>query len=408
MAGWLAELRRVRMPFRKKIWAALGLCAFRCKAAVTRLWKRRAAVAKADWTPSRILYFEYTRAGDLICATPFLELIRRRWPDAKITLVVYKEVTDVARGIAEVDRVITLDRDEVWRAVRQLWSMRHAPDTLVLSHSINPLVAYYLLATDAPACAGYLWSHTYSQIAGSGMTLIPARHPFGHLVEQRLDIARAIGIEVHAVPDVRFAVDRNRVGEPVAALMQEIGEKEPSRREKVAVISPGSRMAAKQWPVDHFKEMVRRLLAHSRLRVILVGGPKERETADAVRAINPDRILTLAGETNFMEFAALVEACDVVVCNDSAALHVAAALRVPCVAIFGPVEPAKVVHRSSSYETVALQGTESCLCGYDVFDERPCSHDNICLTSLTPERVVDTVMRLLGEGRDRIDAPNSD
>lgn len=379
------------MPFLKKAFAKAGILALRLKPAL-RVSRREST--RPGFFPQRILYFEFTRAGDLICTTPFLALLRKTWPAARITLVVYREVAEVALGLPEVDRVVTLDRSKLGKSVKRLWSMRHAPDTLVLSHSINPLVAFYFWVTDAAAFAGYLWSHAFAGLAGQGLTMGEVEHPSGHLVEQRLDIARALGLPADTAPAVHYSVPEDRVGETVKTALDVFQEGRRNGRKVVALV-PGSRSPNRQWPVGSFEALGCRLLRRPEVDVVVLGKPEDGAPVAAMARTHPDRTFDATGRTSFSEFAALIAVSDVVVCNDSAALHVAAALGVPCVGLFGPVPAELRMHHIDGYRSVGLTGTDSCECGYDFFSERKCPYGHRCLVSLAPERVAEAVEGLL-------------
>ncbi len=378
------------MPARKRFWVRIGLGALRRKERV-----RAGGFSEGDpLTPKRILYFEFTRAGDLICATPFLSILREHWPDVKVSLAVYEEVREAATGLPGVDRVVTFDRKKPVDAARRLWRMRRASDTLVLSHGINPLVAFYFQVTDAPAFAGYLWDRTFVKKPGRPLEFPSVETPFGHLVDQRLEIGKALGLSTGTAPPPQYEVREDAVGAEVRAALGDVANRKV-RGESIVVLSPGSRLLSKKWPDSHFLELSKRLLAEMRISLIVTGGPEEQELAERMKGLAADRVFNLTGKTRFQEFAAVVRASDLVVCNDSAALHLAAAFRVPCVALFGPVPPGNVVHRFPGYRTVGLTGTEPCACGYDVFREPVCTHDRQCLRSLAPDQVARAAFSLL-------------
>ncbi len=98
---------------------------------------------------------------------------------------------------------------------------------------------------------------------------------------------------------------------------------------------PGSKMPAKRWPVENYRKVFTAFLAeHSDAGAVLLGSPGEREMCDLVAEVDPGRVLNRAGDLSLDESAAL---CDRAVCyfgNDTGAMHVAAAMGKPCVAIF--------------------------------------------------------------------------
>jgi ADP-heptose:LPS heptosyltransferase len=291
--------------------------------------------------------------------------------------------------------VEVFDRSDLWGSVKRLWRLRRATDTLVLSHSINPLVALFFCLANAPASAGYLWSHAFVALPEKGVALSPVARTFGPLVEQRLDVARALGLSADPVPPVRFTLGMETVGKEIRTVLETLARKRNEGR-RIVALAPGSRSPNRRWPATHFETLGHLLLKRPEVDFVIVGGPEDIALATALGRSEPRRVIGAAGRTGFMEFAALIGASDVVVCNDSAALHVAAALRVPCVGIFGPVPSELRIHAMEGYRSVGLTGSRPCLCGYDFFSEKPCAHGTPCLTSLSPERVAKAVDDLLG------------
>lgn len=102
-----------------------------------------------------------------------------------------------------------------------------------------------------------------------------------------------------------------------------------------AVVCPGSKMPAKLWPLDRYRETLRRFLAdRGDAAVVLVGSPQEKSLCETLVAIDPSRVLNLAGDLTVEESAAVCEAAVCYFGNDTGAMHLAAAMGRPCVALF--------------------------------------------------------------------------
>jgi heptosyltransferase-1/heptosyltransferase-2 len=103
---------------------------------------------------------------------------------------------------------------------------------------------------------------------------------------------------------------------------------------------PGARWDDKRWPVKNFVELVRRLspLAPNHKFAIL-GGNSDRALGQQIAAANPERCLDLTGQTSLPEMIEWLRATEVVITNDTGPMHIAAALRKPIIALFGPTEP---------------------------------------------------------------------
>jgi ADP-heptose:LPS heptosyltransferase len=309
----------------------------------------------------------------------------RQYADLKLTLVVYHDMREVAEGIEGVERVLCVDRRKIGEAIRMLWRERGGPRTLVITHSINPLVAFYLAVSRARMAAGYLWSHVYTRSKGSGLRVTRLAKSFGHLVEQHTVIGEAMGF-TRPRPPLSWTPGEKHLRGEFLEIRQRVREGRAAGM-RYTLIVPGSASASKTWPPESFEQTIRHLCTGPRNHLILAGSPGERELNDRLSRIAPERITNVAGKTNFTEFAALVGEVDLVICNDSAAQHLAATFKVPCIAFFGPVDPAKCIHEGPGIVTFALRGTEKCRCGHDFFRPKPCVHGTPCLRSIPVERV---------------------
>ena len=108
---------------------------------------------------------------------------------------------------------------------------------------------------------------------------------------------------------------------------------------RIAIGAGASYGSAKCWPPERFADFVNRYRRHADSDVILFGTASERQVADAIAAGVTGPVTTLIGQTNLADLPALLSCCHLFVGNDSGAMHVAAAVGLPVVAIFGPTDP---------------------------------------------------------------------
>jgi ADP-heptose:LPS heptosyltransferase len=107
-----------------------------------------------------------------------------------------------------------------------------------------------------------------------------------------------------------------------------------SASEKVICIHPGAGADYKRWSVEKYGDLARRLSSLSGIRVVILAGPDEGNLAEAVLA-NANSSITTRHPGSARELAALLSAADILVCNDSGPMHIASALGIPLVAVFG-------------------------------------------------------------------------
>jgi ADP-heptose:LPS heptosyltransferase len=161
--------------------------------------------------------------------------------------------------------------------------------------------------------------------------------PSAHTVDQMLALVEAEGIEV--VPDMRLYVP-----EPAVAWWCRRARELGLDGRPYPVLAPTSRWPSKRWPAERWAQLLPPLSDRGMGRPVLVGAPGE---ADQVRAIveaagGPDLPVNLVGALTVGQAMAVIAGAELVVANDSAPLHIALGFDRPCVAIFGPTDPARV------------------------------------------------------------------
>lgn len=158
------------------------------------------------------------------------------------------------------------------------------------------------------------------------------------------------------------------------------------------VFCPGAEFGpAKRWPSAHFARLASALATHDD-PVILLGSPGERAIGAAIAEAAPGLCRNLCGETTLDEALALIAGARLVVTNDSGLMHVAAAYRVPLVAIFGSSSPRYTPPLSAQAQVLSL----GLACGPCFQRICPLGHTD-CLNRLLPEQVLEAVQALRAE-----------
>jgi heptosyltransferase I len=282
--------------------------------------------------PQRILIIKPSSLGDVVHALPVLHLLRRRWPDAKISWLVAPYCSGLLEGHPDLDEVIIFDRRRfgtAWKnpsAGLDLISFkrdlrRRGFDCVI---DLQGLFRSGWLAwqTRAPLRIGFANAREWAWMFYTQR--IPIATMEQHAVDRYLKVATALGCP-HEPPEFHFALtDGDR-----AATAAMAGNAEP-----YAVLLPGANWQTKRWDVEKFAALIEPLRQRFGLRSIVAGGP---DVLDLARQI--DGALNLAGKTNLPQLVALLERASLVIANDSGPMHIAAALGTPLVTIFGPTNP---------------------------------------------------------------------
>ncbi len=317
--------------------------------------------------PQRILIVrQHNQMGDMVCATPALRAISETWPEAEIALITAPVNQGVVQHNPHLDRVITFDR-RVWREPLRL--TRFLGDI----RGFRPELAFVLSSISFSVTSAWIAAASGARhIVGSDSV------PFGWDVSRHF-----FSLEMPSVPVMDCAAVAHNLAplqavgittENVFPVMVPAPVEVERAREIMSDLSlapgfwalhPGAGKRQNIWPAEGFAEVARRARAAGH-QVLILHGPADAEPlAELVRILGPDMgpDLCVAPACPVGVGAALLQQADRFVCNDTGVMHMAGALRVPTVALFGPTEPALwkppapevVVVKSSHRSDVEIQ-----------------------------------------------------
>ena len=304
-------------------------------------------------TPApRILVIRRDNIGDLVCTTPLFSALREHFPDAWLGALVNSYNAPVLTGNSDLSKVIAYTKlkhvdagQSAWRLLgarfSDLWKLRRMKlDTVVLA-TTTPSARYRSLAS---------WLAPKA-VVGYDATLERAMAG-RHEVERVFALAARLGIEQGPIPPLKVVPDAVEVERAVASFA-------PGAGARVAV-HISARRPAQRWPAEGFAELIARLRdAHgARCMLLWAPGPSDhpQHPGDNEKSARIRALLGSDARTVFYPTATLpaligaLAACDCAVLPDGGAMHLAAALGKPVVALFGdsPVErwrPWGVAHR---------------------------------------------------------------
>jgi len=147
--------------------------------------------------------------------------------------------------------------------------------------------------------------------------------------------------------------------------------------------------SAKQWPPDRFSKLGDRIIQKYGSRIIVFGGEEDRNGAEAIVDGMKEKALSLAGKTSLKSLGAMMEKCSLYITNDSGPMHIAAAVGIPIIAIFGSTDPSETHPLSDSY-CIMQKDTDCAPCW-----KRECPDDHRCMDSISVEDVMDQVNKFI-------------
>lgn len=293
---------------------------------------------KTDFQKCRNVLVRATNwVGDAVMTLPALQELRRALPRARITLLVRPWVSAVFEREGVCDRILPYPAaghpNAGWRETAEALRAEKFDAAVLLQNAFEAaLIARW---ARIPIRAGY------ARDARSGLLTdavpVPRR---GEIPEHEcyyyLELLRRIGI-IRYVPYVEHIVLSNPPSR-AAGRQKLIEAGMPGAAGPVVAMSPGAAFGtAKRWPADRYVEVGRELAAGG-ARIGLFGASSESALCQQVAAGIGEAAFSTAGKTSLADFLTLIAGCDLFVTNDSGAMHLAAAARVPVVAVFGPTD----------------------------------------------------------------------
>lgn len=328
----------------------------------------------------RILLVGVNWIGDTLMAMPAVQAWRRRHPEAHLTVLVKPGLAGLWKLHGAPDAILTYRNGlrALVRAARLIRAGRF-DQAYVLPHSIRsalvPFLAGVPLRLGLPGTGRRWLMHRVVQ---------PDRRP-GRF-HQGFEYA-----------DLLVPEEALRLLEPPQLILPPAARAEVTAlvgdrpRPWLAVMPGAARGPAKRWPTDRFAAVARRWLAERKGGVLLLGGRDDAEVCARMAADLGPAACDLAGRTSLAGWAAVLQAADAVVANDSGGMHLAAAVDVPVVAVFGLTDPEQTGPLGRRIRVVQEAGERR----RDI--ARDSAEAQKRLAAISPERVYQALQDVCGE-----------
>lgn len=321
---------------------------------------------------TQVLVVHLVEIGDVVMLTPFLRELRRLLPDARITLAVKPEVRPLVETCPYVTETVTFEANYrpalrlfilPWQAFWTAWSWRRTRRfdlALVPSWQADNSYASFLACFSGAGCrVGYsetisprrrrlnrgfdqLYTHT---LAWTGL-----EHEVEHEVRRNLAVLDFLGgtAESEALelwPDAEDEAAARSLLQGWLTLDSPL----------VALCPTAGHSRLKQWPVEKFVALAERLHKEENARILIVGGPGDTVLGAAIEdALGSGAVRNAVGKTSLRQMAALLKLCHCFVGSDAGPMHIAAAVGVPVVAVFGSSCPHRFGPWGPNHRVISL------------------------------------------------------
>jgi len=269
--------------------------------------------------------------------TPAVRAIRKNFPDAEISILAKPWVAPVFESSPYIDNILIYDDAGKHkgllgklRLARELKEY-HFDAAILLQNAIEAAIITFFAGipcrigynTDA---RGLLLTHSVPC-----SPQIKKIHQTGYY----LDILHGVGLKTDGLNLDLVVAEKHQ--ERAVEILSQYGI---SRKDRLVGINPSATFGpAKQWFPQRYAELADRIKEVFGARIIIFGGPGDRELGCEISQMMRHQPIDLSGKTDLQEAIALINMCNLFITNDSGLMHVAIALDVPLIAIFGSTNP---------------------------------------------------------------------
>ncbi|MBN2018263.1 MAG: lipopolysaccharide heptosyltransferase II [Candidatus Cloacimonetes bacterium] len=323
----------------------------------------------------KVLFIRFSSLGDVLLTTPIIRTFRTHFPDAEIHFLTKKQFALLLEYNPHIDKLIRFDPE----------------DESMLQLIIRLQKEHYTHIIDLH---DKLRSALIKRFVKGKTITYKKKHPYRkRLLKDHNLKPISSTVELYASVLENFNI---RLGERKLDLFLPENEETiaenflPSDGKKIVAISPGTSWFTKQYPIEYYKKLIEHLLNNYEVNIILIGTENEKSLTAEITSISQTGICDLGGKTSLIETAVIINYSDLFISGDCGSMHIAAALGVPQIAIFGPTHPklgfaplnprAKILTLNLDCSPCTLHGNDRC----------PKGHFK-CMMGMLPEMVAEKI-----------------
>lgn len=340
------------------------------------------------FTGARNIFIRGTNwIGDAVMTLPAVAAIRNTFPGARISMLVKPWVAEIYHLCKDVDEVIPFQslghHSGIAGKIRLANELREKrfDMAILLQNAIEAAIISRLAGI--PIRAGYnsdgrglLLTHSVQRTEA-----IRKVHQIAYYLEMVKSLGcQSAGVSVYLKPGMEYETLSEK-------LFDEHGI---GRGNPLIGLAPGATYGpAKRWLPERFAAVADRLIDNFSAQIILFGSSDDRKSTDLVEESSHYPLINLAGKTNLKEAIAVISRCNLFISNDSGLMHVAGALNIPTVAIFGSTNP--ITTSPVGKKSVVIYEGASC----SPCLKETCPTDFKCMEMISVEKVYETARGFL-------------
>ena len=321
--------------------------------------------------------------GDSVLALPAVRSLSKNFPEAQIWIAAKDWVKDLFQSHDFIKGIIPLPAANDIKSMRRsakIIKACHFDTGVLLANSFGSALLFYL------AKIPHRWGYSRD---GRGFLLtrkasLKRQNP-SHQADYYMALISGLGMKIHS-PKLFLPLTQEEKEDARKLLLSHgIELKRP-----LVILNPGASYGpAKRWPAQNYAELGRLLQERNKASLLITGAADEDELARTIASLLVTKPLLLTGQTDLRRLAGLISQSALFVTNDSGPMHMANALGVPIIAIFGPTDPST----TGPFQDPAVVIKKDTICWPCSY--RDCLFDHRCMTAISPEEIFAACQRFV-------------
>ena len=332
--------------------------------------------------PRAIAVLSLNHVGDVLFTTPAIAALKRRYPRAKIIAVTAANVAPILQHNPNIQEILVRRTRGFFETCKLAACLRqHGTDIVAIFSYSSFRLGLLAWLSGARRRIGF-----HCAPIKLFLTDCTINDPSIHQIETYLRVASLAGASGSLSPPQMFLTDDEKAW--AKSFLESRGVKD----EVVVGLNPGGTVLPNRWFPERFAA-VSDMLADEGLKVIIFGSKTEISLAKQIADQMRSSPIIAAGETDLRQLASLIAACDIFISGDTGPLHMADALGVPSIGIYGPADPART--RPVDGRSIVIRREFPCGPCW----RHPTCQNLDCLRAIQPSEVFQAILDLVGSGR---------
>jgi len=330
----------------------------------------------------KILIVKLDAVGDVLRTTSILKPLKKEYPDCYIEWCTRYNSLELFKNNSIVDEVITVEDDALFRINAEQYDIVINLDTSKISSAIAANVFAkekfgFILNKN-----GFVESTSTSAQQWLEMSAFDDVKRENKKSYQQI-MYEILSLDLPVEPPMIHISDKEKEKISAKEFVKNLNQKKPVIGLNVGV---GTKWPSKGWPLIRWQELIEKI-GNEKYNLLLLGGPEEVVITNQLKN-NFNYVINTGCDNSLLEFAAIVDLCDLVITADTMALHIATALEKKIIALFGSTSANEIELYGKG---IKLNSKDGCKCYYKKY----CTEDVSCMEKITSEMVIEAIDLLL-------------